>query len=159
MIALEKQQLILSKLSAGLTISENPFLDLALELDVSESELIDFIKQSIAEDRIKRVGMVINHHRVGYSANAMVVWNVPDSFVDELGEILGQEEKVTLCYQRSRVLPDWPYNLFTMIHGKDRDQVLSQLNQIKTKNKLENIQSEVLFSTKKFKQTGAHYGS
>ena len=73
---------------------------------------------------IKRFGVVVRHRELGYRANAMCVWDVPDApdagTVDALGEALAREPGVTLCYRRARALPEWPYNLFCMVHGRDR---------------------------------------
>lgn len=157
MISTANQNYILKKLSQGLTICEHPYLELANELAIDENDVIAFINESLSQSKIKRVGFVVNHHKVGYSSNAMVVWDVPDNKVDEVGTLLGEQEKVTLCYQRPRRLPGWPYNLFTMVHGKDRAEVLAQIEQIVVNNRLEKYSRDILFSSKKFKQTGARY--
>ena len=94
---------------------------------------------------------------MGYRANAMVVWNLPDEQVDSVGEQLGKESCITLCYQRPRVLPRWPYNLFCMIHGTDRQQVLDCIERIRQTNNLKQIPHQILFSGKRFKQRGALY--
>ena len=106
---------------------------------------------------IKRFGVVVRHHELGYQANAMTVWNIPDEMVSELGPCMGQFEFVTLCYRRPRRLPQWPYNLFTMIHGQDRNDVLVNIQTLVTSCGLEDIEHEVLFSTRRFKQRGAIY--
>lgn len=157
MILEADKKIILDKLSQGLPICEHPYLALSNELGIKEDDLLDFINDSLESGSIKRMGCVLNHHKLGYTANAMVVWNVPDERVNELGETLGEQSKVTLCYQRPRVEKQWPFNLFTMIHGKNRKDVLNYLDSMVEKNKLTNIQKAVLFSTKKFKQTGARY--
>jgi len=94
-----------------------------------------------------------------YRANAMTVWNIPDEVVSELGICMGQFDFVTLCYRRPRRLPDWPYNLFTMIHGKDRDDVLANIQLLAERCSLSDIEHEVLFSKRRFKQRGAIYRS
>ncbi|WP_196140166.1 AsnC family protein [Aliikangiella sp. G2MR2-5] len=159
MIPAEKQQLLLDKLSSGLPICEFPFRRIAEELSLDEQDVLEFYRTSLANGTTKRVGMVLNHQRLGYRSNAMVVWNVPGELVDHVGELLGREDKVTLCYQRPRRAPHWPYNLFAMIHGKCRQAVLAEIARIRKENGLENIEHDVLFSTRKFKQTGARYAS
>jgi DNA-binding Lrp family transcriptional regulator len=79
----------------------------------------------VDEGLIRRFGVVVRHHELGLEANAMCVWDVPDAEVSALGRRLAQEAAVTLCYRRSRVPPDWPYNLFCMIHGSAREEVLA----------------------------------
>jgi hypothetical protein len=87
-----------------------------------------------------------------------VVWDLPDQQVEEIGRCFGCFEFVTLCYQRPRRLPDWRYNLFTMIHGKDRDQVLRRVEQLAKHCGLSETSRCVLFSRRRFKQRGARYG-
>jgi len=106
---------------------------------------------------IKRLGVVVRHHELGYRANAMTVWNIPDEQVSEVGRCIGHFEFVTLCYRRPRRLPDWPYNLFTMIHGRDRDEVLANIDHLVHECGLGSIEREVLFSQRRFKQRGAIY--
>ena len=99
----------------------------------------------------------MRHHELGYLANAMVVWDVPDDQVSALGHRIGSFDSVTLCYRRPRRLPDWRYNLFTMIHGQHRDEVLSLVDQLKEQCGLKNVAHEILFSCRRFKQCGARY--
>ncbi len=152
------QKQLLNRIAKGLPICERPFQELAEDYGVEEKDVIDFLRQSLAQGVTKRIGMVVNHHKVGYTANAMVVWDVPDELVDKVGLQLSEEENVRLCYQRPRRLPEWRYNLFTMIHGKSRASVLKTLEQMILQNNLESFAHEVLFSSRKFKQTGARYG-
>ena len=151
------QQQIINRLSKGLPICEHPYLELAQDFGVEESELIAFLQDALEDGTIKRMGFIVNHHKIGFKSNAMVVWDIPDNEVDKVGELLGNQTKITLCYQRPRRLPDWPYNLFTMIHGKHRPEVIDYLQKVVDENDLNMYPRDVLFSTKKFKQTGAKY--
>jgi DNA-binding Lrp family transcriptional regulator len=105
------------------------------------------------------MGVVVRHRSLGYHANAMVVWNIPDDAIERVGKLLAAQECVTLCYQRPRRLPDWPYNLFCMIHGREREAVLRRLEQIIAADGLGDIPHEVLFSMRSFKQRGARYAT
>ena len=87
----------------------------------------------------------------------MVVWDVPDNEVAELGRCLSGFEFVTLCYRRPRHLPQWPYNLFCMIHGQDREEVMEKFRLIISSCGLEDTPKAVLFSRRRFKQRGAIY--
>jgi siroheme decarboxylase len=124
---------------------------------VPEDAVILQLEQWLQDGYIKRLGLVVRHHAVGYRANAMVVWNVPDDQVDALGEKMRHHPAITLCYRRPRRLPDWPYNLFCMIHGKDRTLVHQQIEALIQQLGLQNIQHAVLFSNRQFKQTGGRY--
>lgn len=120
----------------------------------------DVIAQLIAWQEsgiIRRFGVVVRHLELGYRANAMVVWNVPDEQVSGLGARLAREPEVNLCYRRARRLPQWPYNLYCMIHGKRRATVLTRIEIISCTLGLNAFPREILFSTRRFKQTGARY--
>jgi DNA-binding Lrp family transcriptional regulator len=143
-------------LQEGLPIVPQPYLALARDLEVNESQVIAAIEILQKGDLIKRFGIVLKHRQLGYRANAMVVWDVPDSCVDRVGASLGEEHCVTLSYRRPRRPPEWNYNLFCMIHGTSRDTVTAQLEDIVTRREL-NYPHHVLFSNHCFKQRGAVY--
>ncbi|MEH6584282.1 MAG: hypothetical protein V7754_20285 [Halioglobus sp.] len=143
-------------LQEGLPIVAQPYLALAEDLGVSEQQIIEAVEQLQASGMIKRFGMVLKHRELGYRANAMVVWNVPDVFVDQVGETLGEEACVTLSYRRPRRPPEWNYNLFCMIHGTSRDTVTAQLEDIVRRKGLD-YPHQLLFSNHCFKQRGAVY--
>ena len=124
-------------------------------LGLSEEEVLALLAKMLAEGRIRRIGAVIRHRRLGYEANAMAVWDVPDAQVGEIGRALGRDPCVTLCYRRARALPHWRYNLYCMVHGKQRGQVLRQLAQM---DAVRPFPGEVLFSTRCFSQSAARYG-
>lgn len=153
----QQQEALKAAIQDGLPLTAHPYAILADTLNLSESAIIEQMDVWLKEGYIKRLGLVVRHHAVGYRANAMVVWNVPDHQVDALGEQLRNHPAITLCYRRPRRLPDWPYNLFCMIHGKDRALVLQQIEQIIQQFSLQNIHHAVLFSNRQFKQTGGRY--
>jgi DNA-binding Lrp family transcriptional regulator len=115
------------------------------------------IRSWLEEGAIKRFGVVVRHHELGYRANAMLVHDIPDDRVSELGRALADEPAVTLCYRRPRALPEWPYNLFCMIHGKARDEVEAIIADLRLRHGLESCAHETLFSLTRFKQNGARY--
>jgi DNA-binding Lrp family transcriptional regulator len=153
----ERDQALITLIQTGLPLSKTPYADLGKSLDMDEEEVISRLKCLIDEKVIKRFGVVVRHHELGYRANAMVVWDIPDDNISKMGSCLGQFDFVTLCYRRPRRLPDWPYNLFTMIHGQDRDAVLDNVQLLVESCDLNEIGHEVLFSTRRFKQRGAIY--
>lgn len=155
MMNINQQRKILNYLSKGLPICEEPYKALAELSGVSEAELLSFIKDLVDSNVISRFGMVIDHDLVGYEENAIVVWDIPDDEVDQIGALLGLQEKISLCYHRQRQLPDWPYNLFTMIHGKTKHDVITELNRIVSENGIENYACDVLISTETFKHSEA----
>ena len=105
---------------AGLPLVAEPYAEIAREVGVSQEELLSRLNAMLADGRIRRIGAVPNHYALGYTANAMSVWDVADPQVDRLGAAVGALPFVSHCYRRPRRLPDWPYNLFAMVHGRDR---------------------------------------
>ena len=148
---------LIAEIQTGLPLTLNPYAEIGQRIGLSEAEVIERLQRLLQAGAIKRFGVVVRHHEIGYRANAMTVWNIPDEKVSELGDCMGRFEFVTLCYRRPRRLPDWPYNLFTMVHGRDRDEVLSNIKQMAERCGLASIQYEVLFSKRRFKQRGAIY--
>ncbi len=145
---------LLTALQPGLELVPQPFAQLARQAGVDEAFVLARIDAWLAGGIVKRFGIVVRHHELGYRANAMVVFNVPDDKVGEVGRRLAHEEGVTLCYRRNRSLPDWPYNLFCMVHGRSREDVEPVVARL---CRVAGYGCEVLFSTRRFKQQGAHY--
>jgi DNA-binding Lrp family transcriptional regulator len=148
---------LIAAIQDGLPLVARPYADIALNIGTSEADVLDRISRLLDHDVIKRLGIVVRHHELGFRANAMVVWDIPDARVGEFGRCIGASGLVNLCYQRPLRLPDWRYNLFCMIHGKDRTAVLERLEQLRDRCGLGGFQYEVLFSRQRFKQTGARY--
>lgn len=152
------EQTLVSALEAGFALTARPYKAVADEIGISESEVIEQIRALQQSGVIKRLGVVVRHRELGFRANAMVVWDVPDEEVDAVGEWLGKQPQITLCYRRPRRMPEWPYNLFCMIHGLDESAVRKRVNALRESSKLARRPYTVLFSTRRFKQCGARYG-
>lgn len=148
---------ILSAIEDGLPISHTPFADVAGRIGLTEAEVIERIARLQDAGIIKRLGLVVRHRELGYCANAMVVWDVPDQDVGTIGPLVAAMDFVTLCYRRPRRLPHWSFNLFCMIHGTDRKQVRRQIMRLNHETGLGEYPSATLFSRKRFKQRGACY--
>ncbi len=103
---------------------------------------------------IRRIGAVPNHYTLGFRGNGMSVWDVPDDKIGEYGRRIGNLDFVSHAYHRPRQLPDWHYNLFAMVHGRDRQEVLIKVAQIAQLLGEDNRGHEVLFSTRILKKTG-----
>jgi len=148
---------LLAAVQPGLPLSPRPFAEIGARLGLDEQEVIARLARLKEAGVIKRFGVVVRHHEVGYGANAMVVWDVPDEQVRTLGHCLAGFDFITLCYQRPRRLPRWRYNLYCMIHGQSREQVLAHLEWMVNHCGLQSVAHEVLFSRRRFKQRGAVY--
>jgi DNA-binding Lrp family transcriptional regulator len=152
-----KDRSLIAAIQDGLPLVKNPYAEIGRKLGLSEAEVIESIKELTERGVIRRFGLVLSHRDLGYKANAMVVWDIPDDAVGEIGERLAALDYVTLCYRRPRHLPDWPYNLFCMIHGRDRATVEALADEAAVAAGAANCPRNVLFSTRQFKQRGARY--
>jgi DNA-binding Lrp family transcriptional regulator len=152
-----RQRALVEAIQVGLPLVPRPYALIGEQIGMNETEVIRRIRDLLQQGVIKRLGVVVRHRQLGYDANAMVVWDVPDVRVSELGRCIGEFPFVTLCYRRPRRLPEWPYNLFTMIHGRDRTEVLLRVDELVQCCSLQSIPHQALFSPQCFKQRGARY--
>jgi DNA-binding Lrp family transcriptional regulator len=153
----EAERRLVSVLQEGLPLFIRPFALIAERIGASEPEVLGRIGRWLEEGAIKRFGVVVRHHELGYTANAMLVHDIPDMRVGDIGRALAEEPAVTLCYRRPPRLPDWPYNLFCMIHGRERAEVEATIADLRQRHGLGACAHEVLFSLTRFKQNGARY--
>ena len=153
----EAERRLVSVLQEGLPLFIRPFALIAERIGASESEVLSRIGQWLENGAIKRFGVVVRHRELGFTANGMLVHDIPDDRVSALGRALAEEPAVTLCYRRPRVLPDWPYNLFCMIHGRERSEVEATIADLRRRHGLEDCAHDVLFSLTRYKQNGARY--
>ena len=152
-------QAIVHALQGGLALTPRPFARIAERLDTDEETVLEVVRKLQTTGAIKRFGVVVRHRELGFRANAMVVWDVPDEAVTATARRLAGDPAVTLCYRRPRRPPSWPYNLFCMIHGLDRESVQSKIDALRRANGLQKLPYAVLFSRRRFKQCGARYRS
>lgn len=143
---------------AGLPLVPHPYAAVGARIGLSEDEVLERLTRLIHTGDIRRMGVVVRHHELGYRANAMVVWDIPDQEVTVLGRTIGSQPFVTLCYRRPRRPPRWHYNLYCMIHGHSRKEVIANLQNLVETCGLQEIPHRVLFSRRRFKQRGARYG-
>jgi DNA-binding Lrp family transcriptional regulator len=143
---------------AGLPLDARPYHWLAAELGVEADLLMSRFRAMLDDGRIRRIGVVPNHYRLGYTANGMSVWDVSDEDIKVIGEKVGELDIVSHCYQRPRRLPDWPYNLFAMVHGHSQEEVRRKVEEIAQLLGDKVRQHDVLFSTRILKKTGLRIG-
>lgn len=155
MVLTDSDRAILQMLSEGLPLVESPFDALARRQNMTEAAVIDRISTLLGARVITRLGVIVRHRALGYGANAMVVWNLPDAAIEAAGRALSQVAGVTLCYQRQTVPGIWPFGLYSMIHGRSRPEALQVLDRAAALPELQAVPNRVLFSTRCFKQTGA----
>lgn len=141
----------------GLPLASRPFRQVGAVAGLPEREVIARLERLSGTGVIKRFGVIVRHHECGYRHNAMVVWDVPDDEVHVAGRRLAGMDAVRLCYRRPRRPPAWPYNLFCMIHGRERQAVLDEIARIESQTGMDRFSREILFSVRRFKQRGARY--
>jgi DNA-binding Lrp family transcriptional regulator len=151
------RQSIIHAIQGGLPLNSRPFALIAESVGTDEQTVIDTVHDLQARGVIKRFGIVVRHLELGFRANAMVVWDIPDESVYVTAKRLALDPAVTLCYRRPRRLPDWPYNLFCMIHGQDRRSVEKKISALRLATGIHKLPYCVLFSRRRFKQRGARY--
>ena len=158
-VADDRDVAVLAAIEDGLALCERPFEEVGRRLKMNEDEVIERLSRMREEGIIRRFGLVLQHRPLGYKANAMVVWDVPDCDVDNVAKNITTHDFVTLCYCRARRAPVWPYNLYCMIHGRERDVVEAQIEDLKNAAGLNQYPTKTLFSCRRFKQTGARFST
>lgn len=150
---------IVEATQAGLPLSVTPFRALAENLKMPEESVMERLQRMLDSGAIRRIAAVPQHYALGIRANGMSVWDIDDDQVDELGERVGALSFVSHCYRRPRHLPDWPYNLFAMVHGRSREEVIDQAAEIERLLGQACRAHDILFSSGLLKKTGLRLGS
>lgn len=145
---------IIRATQAGLPLVARPYHAVAESLGLDPSEVMARMERMLAAGVIRRIGAVPNHYALGFRANGMSVWDVPDARIAELGAMVGALDFVSHCYHRPRHLPDWPCNLFAMVHGTSRDEVEARVARIADLLGDDDRGHTVLYSTRILKKTG-----
>lgn len=149
---------IVAATQGGLPLVPRPYAAVAAVIGESEGAVCERLSAMLADGRIRRMGAIPNHYAIGYPANGMSVWDIDDGVVDAVGELVGALEFVTHCYRRPRHRPEWPYNLFAMVHAADREAALAHVTAIEAHITARFPHSigarEVLFSSAILKKSG-----
>ncbi|MCL2525018.1 MAG: AsnC family transcriptional regulator [Betaproteobacteria bacterium] len=138
----------------GLPLVSRPYHAIAGRLGIAPEEVMRRLAAMLASGIIRRIGAVPNHYAIGWTANGMTVWDVPDDSVDAAGAAVGALDFVTHCYRRPRALPDWPYNLFAMVHGNTRDEVRAKAEIVAGLLGARCRGHDILFSSRILKKSG-----
>ena len=145
---------IIQATQTGLPRVSRPYHVIAKQLGISADEVMARLRRMLEAGVIRRIGAVPNHYALGYRANGMSVWDVPEERIRELGRKIGALDFVSHSYHRPRHLPEWPYNLFAMVHGRDRAEVEAKVAQIAVLLGDADRGHAVLYSTRILKKTG-----
>lgn len=148
-------RLLLDALSRGLDLTPRPYAVLGLRIGREEAAVIHRIAELLEAGILTRLGVIVRHRSLGFTANAMVVWEVPEGGTEAAGQALATLPGVTLAYERRPVAGVWPYRLYCMIHARSRPEALAVLDSARALPALAGIDHRILFSTRCFKQSGA----
>lgn len=148
---------LVQALHDGLPWHDRPFRAVGDAAGLSETAVLATLAGWLDEGLMRRFGVVVRHRELGYQANAMCVWAVPEAEVSALGHQLAAQDGVSLCYRRHSRHPAWPYNLFCMLHGQSRALVEAHRERLAQRLGLDHHPHAVLFSTDCYKQCGARY--
>ncbi len=150
----EQEKKIVKELQNNIPLVKRPFEQMARRLGMEEQELLDKIEEFRQRGILRRFGATVRHQNLGYTANAMVVWDIPDDQVEEAGKTMAQFPEVSHCYQRP-THPGWPYKLFTVVHGKTRAECEEKAGAIAQKTGYHNYKP--VFSTRELKKSSMKY--
>ncbi|KAG2480318.1 MAG: Heme biosynthesis protein related to NirD and NirG [Nitrosopumilales archaeon] len=150
----EKDKEFIRELQKDLEIVDRPFLNTAQKLGITEEELFQKLKHYEDIGVMRRFAAILRHRDAGFIANGMIVWKVPNDRITEVGETLGSFPQVSHCYQRP-VYNDWPYNVFSMIHCKSKDEAKNMAKEIQKVIQVDEY--NILFSAREFKKTRVEY--
>jgi DNA-binding Lrp family transcriptional regulator len=153
-IPTEQDKEFIRELQKDMEITDRPFLNSATKLGLTEFELFEKMKYYEDIGVMRRFAAILRHREVGFTANGMIVWNVPEDKISEVGSKLGSFPQVSHCYQRP-TYPDWPYNVFSMIHCKSENEAEEMAKTIQ--NQINVNDYKILFSTREFKKTRVEY--
>lgn len=154
----QRENDVVGAIAAGFPLVAAPYAEIARGLCMREDTVLETLRDLLRDGLIRRIGVVVRHRRLGIDANAMAVWDVPDAALGDLGRRMARDPGITLCYGRARALPQWPYNLYCMVHGRSRAATASELERIASRYGLAAYPHAVLFSRQCFAQRAAAYG-
>jgi DNA-binding Lrp family transcriptional regulator len=149
-----KDQELVRHLQADIPLTPDPLGTIAAEVGMAPDEVLAKVTAWINDGTIRRFGAMVRHQRLGYKANAMSAWDVPDERADEVGKLLARAESVSHCYQRPRAR-GWNYNLFAMIHGASPEECHQVAEGLAKEVGIDEY--ELLFSSKEFKKVSMSY--
>ncbi len=145
---------IIEATQAGLPLTPRPYATVAEQVGSDEATVMARMQAMQESGIIRRIGAVPNHYVLGFRGNGMSVWEVPEDRIQACGERVGALDFVSHAYHRPKHPPLWNYNLFAMVHGRDREEVMQKVERIATLLGDDDLGHEVLFSSRILKKTG-----
>lgn len=151
----EQERAILRIVQKNLPDSLEPYADIARETGCTESDVLGLLRELKKSGAIRRFGASLKHQKAGFTHNAMVAWIVTEETVDELGAFAARHSMISHCYFRPSSAADWPYGLYTMIHGKESGDCEAVIEELRQHPGFD--QYAVLESVKELKKTSMIY--
>jgi len=152
--ATEEDKEFIRELQKDMAITDEPFINAAKNLGITENELFEKMKYYEDIGVMRRFAAILRHRQVGFTANGMIVWKVPEDRISKVGETLGSFPQVSHCYERP-TYDDWPYNVFSMIHCKTQSEANEMAKKIQEQIHVDDYR--ILFSSREFKKTRVEY--
>jgi len=153
-VAIEEDKKFIRELQKDMEIVDRPFQKAAKSLGMTEEQIFEKLHHYEEIGVMRRFAAILRHRQAGFTANGMIVWKVPEERISEVGNKLGAFPQVSHCYERP-IYPDWPYNVFSMIHCKSFDEAGEVVKQIQ--NQINVDEYKILFSSREFKKTRVEY--
>ena len=150
----ELEKRIIASIQEDMEITERPYLAISEKLGITETELLDRLKDLSQRGVIRRFGATLRHQRAGFSANAMVAWMVDEDRIEEVGQKMATFDQVSHCYRRNPT-PDWPYNLYTMVHAASEQACQETARKMSRATSVQDY--TLLFSREELKKTSMVY--
>lgn len=150
----ELDKKVINLIQGDLPLNPEPFAILAERIGIPEATLLEKIRDLKERGILRRFGATLRHQEAGFSSNAMVVWKVPEDRLEEVGKSIARFREVTHCYQREPQ-ENWPYNLYSMIHGGNRDECRKIAERLSQRVSVRDY--DLLFSETEFKKTSMAY--
>ena len=145
---------IIRALQEDFPLCEEPYKILAQRAGVDEEEFLQRVKDFVSENKIRKLGAVLQHRTAGFKSNALCAWNVSPENLNEIAAIMSAHAAVSHCYDRNPA-PNWNYNLYTMIHAKSREECDKIIDELSRLTGVTDFQ--VLYSKKEWKKTSMKY--
>ncbi|MBT8339565.1 MAG: Lrp/AsnC family transcriptional regulator [Desulfatitalea sp.] len=152
-LTLQEQQVI-AAIQGDIPVTARPYADIAARLDMTQEHLLAILRDLVARGIIRRFGATLRHQKSGFEANVMVAWQVDATRIDQVGETMATFRAVSHCYRRDPT-NEWPYNLYTMVHGRDEAACRSMTAEMAAKTGV--VRYEMLFSRRELKKTSMQY--
>lgn len=151
----EQERRIVKALDEPLPVTAEPYAEVAKRAGVSQEALLATLRAWKKSGVLRRFGARVKHHQLGFTANGMSVWRMPQDKINLAAAEVARMPEISHCYER-RTRPAWDYNFYAMIHGKSEDAVRAVADELSRRTGVGDY--DILFSVKEFKKSAPNYG-